>query len=146
MGYIAQKNLRGPSQHPYGPSLVVDHHFTRVILIGIIFFSPNSIVELVYSNYKQLRVIRLITSPQVVEPVWCTKIPPTHPSHTHRGWTKGHDPSYIPYSCLQNTNIAFRPTCHISMPKTSIQKKAATTSKNGIGSKFEHPDTFHICI
>ena len=63
MGYIAQKNLRGPSQHPYGPSLVVHHHFTRVILIGIIFFSPNSIVELVYSNYKQLRVIRLITSP-----------------------------------------------------------------------------------
>jgi hypothetical protein len=25
------------------------------------------------------------------------------------------------------------------LPKSSIQKKAATTSKNGIGSKFEHP-------
>jgi hypothetical protein len=40
MGYIAQKNLRGPSQHPYGPSLVIHHHLTKVILIGIIFISP----------------------------------------------------------------------------------------------------------
>ena len=37
IGYIAPKNLCGPSQHPYGPSLVVDHHFTAVIMIGIIF-------------------------------------------------------------------------------------------------------------
>jgi hypothetical protein len=37
IGYIAPKNLCGPSQHPYGPSLVVDHHFTAVIMIGLIF-------------------------------------------------------------------------------------------------------------
>ena len=39
IGYIAQKNLRGPSHHPYGPSLVVHHHFTKVILIGTSFIS-----------------------------------------------------------------------------------------------------------
>ena len=39
IGYIAQKNLRGPSRHPYGPSLMVHHHFTKAILIGISFIS-----------------------------------------------------------------------------------------------------------
>jgi hypothetical protein len=32
------------------------------------------------------------------------------------------------------------------MPKSAIQKKAATTSKKWIGPWFQHPDTFYIYI
>ena len=31
-----------------------------------------------------------------------TNIPPNHPSHTHRECTKGHNPSYLPYSLLKS--------------------------------------------
>ena len=62
--------------------------------------------------------------------------------------------SFIPYP--QGTNqgslilasrtqtFSFWPTCHISMPKSTIQKQAATTSKKGTGQWFEHPDTFNV--
>ena len=45
MGYTAQKDLYGPSQHPCGPSQVADHNLPRGIVIGIIYiFTPNSLV------------------------------------------------------------------------------------------------------
>jgi len=61
--------------------------------------------------------------------------PVIHSIPIHRGWINGHDPSYIPYSCLQNTNIAFRPTC----PKVAFRKRLPQHQKRELGHGLTIP-------
>lgn len=95
-----QKNLFGPSQHPCEPSLAADHPLTRGIFNGYhSFILPILLWRLVIEiviwtttlNYEMHYVFSL-----GVEPVWCTKKPPSPPFHTHRGWIKGHNTICLP--------------------------------------------------